>query len=205
MNKDVISSISLHLPYGDIQKVCSTSERYKEIICNNEVFWENKIDKDFPGFKRRYMEETLDNLEGKSSEEIYQKLRRKYGVKNMKLNISLYDMSKTSKTEESKDINISINIKSDNIEKVGKILLDGINSFLSSENIIGKYTLYVNGHLFCKSKTTGFVRLEKNCFNGLTGDSNIYLRIGMKNFSYLRRDRYQKSLEENMDYSVRSV
>ena len=52
--KDLIMSITLEYDMPTILSTCLTSKRMKEVICDNETFWMNKVRRDYP--------ETFNNL-----------------------------------------------------------------------------------------------------------------------------------------------
>ena len=57
--KDLIMSIALEYDMPTLLSTCLTSRRMKEIICDNETFWMNKLRRDYP--------ETFNNLAKKDS------------------------------------------------------------------------------------------------------------------------------------------
>ena len=46
--KDLIMSITLEYDMPTLLSTCLTSKRMKEIICDNETFWMNKVRRDYP-------------------------------------------------------------------------------------------------------------------------------------------------------------
>jgi hypothetical protein len=49
---DIIRKISLDLTYDEIRRFCRTSKRFENMVCNNNIFWSNKLELDFPNWKR---------------------------------------------------------------------------------------------------------------------------------------------------------
>jgi hypothetical protein len=48
-NKDVLIELALNLDPPSLTRLCQTSKRMNEIICDNEIFWRKKIEKERPG------------------------------------------------------------------------------------------------------------------------------------------------------------
>lgn len=62
--KDVLMELALELNLPDIVSLCRTSSRIDRDVCENSIFWRNKIRKDFP--EAKYM--------SKNTRQIYLKL-----------------------------------------------------------------------------------------------------------------------------------
>ena len=47
---DIVRKISLDIPFNDLGKFCSSSERCNQLVCNNNKYWKLRFEKDF-GFE----------------------------------------------------------------------------------------------------------------------------------------------------------
>lgn len=50
LNKDVLLLLAMQMDLPTLNNFCRTSKRINEKVCNNDIFWRNKLEKDFPGF-----------------------------------------------------------------------------------------------------------------------------------------------------------
>jgi hypothetical protein len=53
---ELIQQISLDLTYDEIRKFCRTSKRFEKIVCNNDIFWRDKLAQDFPNLPKEIYE-----------------------------------------------------------------------------------------------------------------------------------------------------
>jgi hypothetical protein len=45
--KDVLIELAMELPLKDVTKLCQSSARFNESICNSNIFWQKKVLRDF--------------------------------------------------------------------------------------------------------------------------------------------------------------
>lgn len=46
--KDLIPEIALDLNLTDLNKLCLTSKKFNEVVCNSSLFWQKRLRQDFP-------------------------------------------------------------------------------------------------------------------------------------------------------------
>ena len=71
LDKNLLIEMSLNLNVKDLASLCRTSKRMNEFICNNNLFWRKKLDRDY------------DNIAGEFAidsnfKEIYESLQKSY-------------------------------------------------------------------------------------------------------------------------------
>ena len=82
--KDLIMTIALEYNLPDILSTCLTSKRMRDIICDNETFWMNKVKRDYPEmFNNVVNKEKGDNFSWK------QLYNRRYNVDNGKTRFAI--------------------------------------------------------------------------------------------------------------------
>lgn len=48
LNRDNVMLLGLKLNYDEINNFCQISKKFKTLICDNNIFWMNKLNKDYP-------------------------------------------------------------------------------------------------------------------------------------------------------------
>jgi hypothetical protein len=82
--KDLVMTIALEiLSLPDIVSMTLTSKRMRDIICDNEIFWMNKVKKDYPGIFNNLIKKEIKNFSWKSLYERISNVRKenaKFGL-----------------------------------------------------------------------------------------------------------------------------
>ena len=60
--KDVLQRLALGLSLGEVNKLCKSSRRFNELICNSNIFWTNKLYKDFAVKRERDAKEVYQKI-----------------------------------------------------------------------------------------------------------------------------------------------
>jgi len=138
LNKDVIIALALTMETQEILAFCKTKKKFKEYVCDNQLFWMNKIKNDYP-------EENI-KMYGPDYKQSYQNLI--YNNINIEITINPND-----EDEESEENSITIKsvlkyrnkITNKNLQNmIFEILSNFFNNEITS---FGTYSLDIDGHL----------------------------------------------------------
>ena len=58
LSLDELYSIAVMLDYDDLLNFCLSDDRFNNVICNRDTFWQYKLNTDFPDYKKRIMKPT---------------------------------------------------------------------------------------------------------------------------------------------------
>ena len=58
LNRDLIIKLALELDLPSLTKLCQTSRRVNEIVCENNIFWQNKTYKEYPDLIGKFPKDT---------------------------------------------------------------------------------------------------------------------------------------------------
>lgn len=110
--KDLLLYIAMMLDYPDILKLCNSNSQINEKVCMNEIFWLNKIKKDYPQREKF-------KLYGSTYKQIYKNLKYPIII-DLTIRIDVGDM---------KIFSYPIVIDDNNVENIGKYIVYIISVF----------------------------------------------------------------------------
>lgn len=69
-SKEILILLALELDLKSLLKFCQTNKKINKIICDNDIFWKNKIEKERPEF----LSKIYEHLNFKTYKDLYKKL-----------------------------------------------------------------------------------------------------------------------------------
>lgn len=172
LSQDTLIYMALNLDLPELLSLCRTSSKINKILCNNEMFWMNKIMKDFPKISKKNYHEY-----GDSYKEIYKHLITPLKIQ-FDINISYISYEDNGEFDDEAEKNISIlkNIEFDGtipIKDVRMIIKNVMDDFFQGVWKFGYYDIKINDKEVCED-----TKVIYNCFKNINYDTetvSVYL------------------------------
>ena len=124
LSRDTLILIALEMDLSSILELCKTNKRINEKICQNDMFWLNKIKKERP----KFLPTLEDKLKFKNYKDLYMKLQKSGDV--------VYSLDFDDKT---------VNVKGDILDYIKTVFhADGVGTFLNDKLNDRSWKVYTN-------------------------------------------------------------
>ena len=198
---DVIMYMALNMDIPEILSLCNTSNRFNNLVCNNQKYWMNRLLKEFP--------ERINTQNVSRWGPDYKTFYRDIAYHEIDIDVSINftgepedDTGDESEDPEEVYINASsslvYHVKQQNIKS---LLTNIFNNVSQRINVWGYYTISIDGDDSCQDVK----RISEYCFEDIDGDTgNVSLFISsVEPLDYLTDDLLKDILDSSIQETRR--
>ena len=166
---DVIMYMALVMEIPDVLELCNSNSRFNKIICNNQVYWMNKLLNDFPE------DFNADNITEYGPD--YKTYYRSHAYKTINLNITLDQYNEEAGDYEF--INGQANLTYHRNRDPRPLLFAIYNDVFTRLGLWGRYTVYINEDEVCDEMSY----IEKECFESVNNNTtSVTVNLASQDF-----------------------
>ena len=142
--RDVIIYMAITMDLPELYNLCQTSRRFNELVCENQTFWMNRLEKDYKisvatgGYNKEYYEFITNKLKNVST-------ALEFGAKNRDLNLVRLSLEKGANIHAHKDYALRVASINGHLKVVKYLLEQGAN--IHAENDDSLRGASEKGHL----------------------------------------------------------
>lgn len=152
MNKDVVMMLALELDLPDLLNLCLTDKTFNKQVCENEDFWMQKIQLDFPHVEN-------PKRIAKTYKEAYEILHKTY------INVYVKIVDADQNNDDEVEINVGVELSFPSTWNAETIVKQGLEEFFQRISLYGYYDVYLDDDSVCpaaKSLSYCFESIDEN-------------------------------------------
>ena len=202
--RDIAILLALEMDTPDILNLCLSNKSMNSYICDNPMFWLNKLKRDYPN--KDYFKY------GDNYKDIYKNISKLVEIEiNIRIDYNSYGNEDSDEDNEEKEIEKSISLKGSLIlqgiskEEIQKRVYDAVTDIFQQLGIWAYYDIYIDGNVRLDDTVK---RIRPEYFDTVDYDTTEVTIIldAMEPIDESDEDDYQEMLDSTLkDYSIQDI